>query len=80
LKGGITAMSRKLSLGNEIIELLKKQNIEINDQVENTIKLIVHEVYEDGKEEGMQEGIKIGINQACKEFEMKIGLLRSKSV
>lgn len=72
-------MSKKLSLGNEIIELLKKQNIEINEQVENTIKLIVHEVYENGKEEGIQEGIKIGLNQACKEFEIKISSLRSKT-
>ena len=65
--------------GKEIIEMLKEQGIQINEQEKNTINLIAYEIFTKGKEEGEKEGIKIGINRACREFEVEIGVIRRKA-
>jgi hypothetical protein len=48
--------------------------------MKNTIDLLAYEVYNKGKDDGIKEGKEIGINQACREMEKKIGIIRSKGV
>jgi hypothetical protein len=66
--------------GTEIIKMLEEQGIKINDQIMNTIDMLAYEIYNKGKEDGIEEGKKIGINQACREMENKIILIKSKEL
>lgn len=65
--------------GVEIIKLLEEQGIIINEQIKNTIDMLAFEIYNKGKEDGFDEGKKTGINQACREMEDKISLIKNKN-
>ncbi|MFW5890757.1 MAG: hypothetical protein ACOCUI_00905 [bacterium] len=56
----------------EIIDMLKKEGITLDNKIENTIDMLVYKVCEKAKDEGVQEGIQWGINNACKAMEEKI--------
>lgn len=69
----MSELNEKRSYGNQIIDLLQEQGFSgMNQQIKNTIQLIIHETFEKGKEFGIKEGKNIGINMACKELEAKI--------
>ena len=67
-----------MKYGIEIIKMLEECNITIDEKIKNTIELLAFEVYNKGKDDGYQEGIIAGINKACREMEIKIGIIRSK--
>ena len=64
-----------LNFGKEIIELLEEKGYGIDAGLGNSIILKVAEAFETGKEQGIKKGIK----QACREMEIKISTIRSKT-
>ncbi len=62
-------MSEYIKFSDEIIDMLEKDNMQLSQQIKNTIQLIIFETFEKGKEIGEKQGIGIGIRKACNDFE-----------